>query len=87
MIFSHSFPNLQMASCQMFSKLVLFLFLLCSSVTFAQAPGFEDDVNDETTPTAAIDSNRILYCALGVVLGFYLLRKNNLIKFQSNNEK
>ena len=60
-----------------FSKIILFLFLSFSTLTFAQ-PGFDDDVDDE--PTAAIDSGIVVLFFTGIALGFYLLKKNEKIK-------
>jgi hypothetical protein len=68
-----------MVSPKTFSKIILFLFLFCSNVALATPPGFDDDVNDEAPP-AAIDSYLILLCIVGVILGFYLLRKKELLK-------
>lgn len=61
-----------------FSKLILFLFLSFSTLTFAQ-PGFDDDVDDEA-PVAAIDSGVVLLFVTGIALGYYLLKKNEKIK-------
>lgn len=41
-------------------------------------PPFDDDVDDQTV--LPIDSNLIGLCVLGVALGYYVVKKNELIK-------
>lgn len=73
-----SLINSTRATSKMFSKVILFLFLSFSTLTFAQ-PGFDDDVDDET-PVTPIDSGIVLLFSAGIILGFYLLKKNQKIK-------
>jgi hypothetical protein len=61
---------------QLFSKVMFLIILSTSTATFAQVPGFDDDVNDETGPAAPIDSSIVLLAALGTTLGICFLRKN-----------
>ena len=74
-----SLTNSTRAISKMFSKVILFLFLSFSTLTFAQPPGFDDDVDDET-PVTPIDSDIVLLFSAGIILGFYLLKKNQKIK-------
>lgn len=60
-----------------FSKLILFLFLTFSTLTFAQVD-FDDDVDDEA-PVAAIDSGIVILFFTGIALGFCLLKKGEKI--------
>jgi len=66
------------------SKLILIVLLIFSNLTFSQfpppPPPFSDDVNDQVP----IDSHLIMLCALGVMLGFYVLKKNQISKTTKN---
>ena len=64
---------------KIFSKLILFLFLIFSGFVFSQPPPpFGDDVDDETV--LPIDSNIVVLCVLGVALGYYVIKKNQFVK-------
>lgn len=69
-------------------RLLLVLFLIFSGTAYSQGstpppppggtPGFGDDVNDETG--LPIDSHLIVLCAGGVALGYFVIKKNELVK-------
>lgn len=62
---------------KIFSKLVLITFLMFSSFTFSQPPPpFDDDVNDELP----INSHLIVLFGVGVVLGYFLLKKKEIAR-------
>lgn len=70
-------PYMPMIVTKNFSKLILFVFLIFSSLTFAQTPpppDFGDDVNDELP----IDSHLVVLFGFGVALGYFLLKKNEI---------
>lgn len=77
--YSQTFSNTLVVRSKIFSKTVLFLFLLFSSVVIANPPAFNDDVDDQAPP-AEIDSYLVILCVVGILLGLYLLRKKELLK-------
>ncbi len=64
-------------------KTIFLIFISASTITFAQVPGFEDDVNDETEPVAPIDSGTMMLSCLGAVFGIYFIRKNQKLDSRS----
>lgn len=78
-MFKKNLPYMPMIITKKFSKLILFAFLIFSSLTFAQTPpppDFGDDVNDELP----IDSHLVVLFGFGVALGYYLLKKNEIVR-------
>lgn len=65
-------------------KFLLFFLLTFSNYSSAQ-PGFDDDVNDEA-PAAPIDLSPLLLCVSGLAVGFYFIRKTNILKLNANTE-
>ncbi len=71
------FVNMPFNISKIFSKLVLILFLMFTSLTFSQPPPpFDDDVNDELP----IDSHSVVLLVLGIALGYSLLKKNKIVE-------
>lgn len=68
-----------MLSTKKFSKLILFFLLMTSTLTFSQnppPPDFGDDVNDQLP----IDSHLVVLFGFGVALGYFLLKKNEIVR-------
>lgn len=65
-------------------KFLLFFLLTFSNYSSAQ-PGFDDDVNDEA-PAAPIDLSPFLLFVSGLSVGFYFIRKTNILKSNANTE-
>lgn len=76
---SQSFLYLPMVTSNVISKLILFLFLLLSSIAFSQPPPpFSDDVNDEIP--LPIDSHLIVLSIVGAAIGFNHLKITDTIE-------
>ena len=61
---------------RMAQNVICLLLLSTTTLTFAQVPGFEDDVNDEVPPAASIDSSLLLFSFMAAGLGIYFTKKN-----------
>lgn len=61
---------------KLFTKVAFLTIIGFGNLTFAQ-PGFDDDVDDETSPPAAsIDANILLLLGAGIVLGVTFINKD-----------
>ena len=64
---------------KIFSKMILTALLLVSTLTFAQVPDFDDDVDDEIQ-AVPLNSKIFLMTSLSIAFGIYIVNRNAKIK-------